>query len=129
MARPTRTPAPLPEPTDEQLYLMYRHLARPGWPTTLEATLAHRIYGPCLRQAARTTNLHRCAWRPQATAPAAQPHASVPPTPTVARQPPKPRGRGGSPMHATAIAYWPSARTQPPQWIDRKRAAANDTDD
>lgn len=129
MARPARNPAPLPEPTEEQLALMYRHLARPGWPTTLEATLAHRIYGPCLRQAARLTNLNRGAWRPAAAPPAPQVHAFIPPTPTAPAQPPKQRQRTGSPMHTTAIAYWPAARTAPPQWIDRKRAAANDTDD
>lgn len=129
MARPARSPAPLPEPTEEQLALMYRHLARPGWPTTLEAALAHRVYGPCLRQAARTTNLHRGAWRPQAGAPTVPPHACVPPTPTVPATPAQHRARTGSPMNATAIAYWPHARTLQPQWIDRKRAAANDRDD
>lgn len=125
--------APQPEPTEEQLALMYRHLARPGWPTTLEAALAHRVYGPCLRQAARTTNLNRGAWRPAAVAPVALGlcHAHVPPIPTVQRQVPKAVVRGGSVMHTTPIAYWGHSRTTTPQWLgaDRKRLAANDKDD
>lgn len=44
-----RRRAPEPALTDEQLHLAWRHLRRPGWPDTLEATLAHPLRGPCVR--------------------------------------------------------------------------------
>lgn len=43
-----------PPPTAEQLRLAFRQVSRPGWPTTLEAALAHPVYGVCLRGMACT---------------------------------------------------------------------------
>lgn len=51
-ARPRSAP-----PTDEQLRLAWRHISRPGWPSTIEAALAMPHYRACLLGIAR--NLHR----------------------------------------------------------------------
>jgi hypothetical protein len=92
----------------EQLVLAYRHLARPGWPQTLDAALAHHTYGTCLRGLAR--NLRRGAWRPDAAPGVHNPAASVPPTPAT------------PPLQACR-----AKAGQRPSW-DGKRAAANDLD-
>lgn len=44
-------------PSAEQLRLAFRHVSRPGWPSTLEAALAQPAYRVCLYGIAR--NLHR----------------------------------------------------------------------
>lgn len=97
-----------PPITDEQLRLAYRHLARPGWPPTLEATLAHPIRGKCLRSLAlclrRGGHLTRPHYQPP-TPPGAPP---VPPTPEAPRAVPRQRHYLGA---------------------DRKRLAANDLED
>lgn len=98
------------EPSAEQLQLAYRHMARPGWPNSLDAALAHRVYGPCIRGLAR--NLRRGAWRAGPAPGLHNPLASVPPTPAAPRMP--------SPPHKPKAA-------KTPHW-DAKRAAANDLD-
>lgn len=106
-----QTPAaqPLPEPSAEQLQLAYRHLARPGWPTSVEAAMARHSYATALRQVARTLN--RGSWRPPGYTPIMGAHATVPPTPT---QPP---GRQKTP------------RSSKPLPFDYRKAAANDRDE
>ena len=108
MARRTQAaPAPLPEPTREQLALAYRHLARPGWPTSVDAAMARHSYATALRQVARI--LHRGAWRPPGHTPLFALPRIVPPTPT---EPPQRQKTPGS--------------SKP---MDMKKAAANDRDD
>lgn len=94
-------PAPA-EPTPEQLVMAYRHLARPGWPDTLAAALAHPTYGVCLRGLARQLNRAPAC----VPAPVRRSTAWVPPTPTAPRQ-----------------------ATQPARRFDARRAAANAFDD
>jgi hypothetical protein len=48
------------EPSQEQLKMAMRLLARPGWPTTLEAVLSSPVYGPLVRILARRMN--RPSW-------------------------------------------------------------------
>lgn len=99
---PQPKPRP-PEPTREQLQLAWRHLARPGWPDTLDAALAHRSYSVALHGLARQlARAPVCVQPPQRTPSTAY----VPPTPTAPRQPTKPGRR-----------------------FDARRAAANDFDD
>lgn len=100
-------PATAPEPSDEQLALAYRHLARPGWPTSVQAAMAVHSYATALRNVAR--NLNRGAWRPPGRTPLFSLPSIVPPTPT---QPP---GRQKTPGSSKPF--------------DHKKAAANDTDD
>lgn len=102
-----------PEPTLEQLRLAFRQLRSPRWPRTLDAALAHPIYGKCLRAMAR--NLGRPSWQPQPVAASLPQGLPVPPTPT---QPPARQQARTGPQHGT----W--ARSG----IDLKRAAANDRD-
>lgn len=106
-AQRTAAAKPLPEPSAEQLALAYRHLARPGWPTSVEAAMARHSYATALRQVARI--LHRGAWRPPGHTPLMSLRAHVPPTPT---EPPQRQKTPGS--------------SKP---MDMKRAAANDRDD
>ena len=103
---PQPKPRP-PEPTREQLQLAWRHLARPGWPDTLDAALAHRSYSVALHGLAR-----QLARAPVCTPPPPRTGrvAYVPPTPT---QPPQ-----RSPAGPTKARRF-----------DPKRAAANDFDD
>jgi hypothetical protein len=63
----------LPPPTDEQLRLAFRHVSRPGWPSTLEATLEHPLYRTCLIQMARNLNRRGIDRAPARTAPALPP--------------------------------------------------------
>lgn len=103
---PKHTARP-PEPTREQLQMAWRHLARPGWPATLDEALAQRSYSVALHGLARDLA------RAPVCVPAQprNPGAYVPPTPTA---PPAP---------ASA-----RARATPPRF-DPKRAAANDFDE
>ncbi len=87
------------EPTKEQLQLAFRHLARPGWPTTLEEALQDRRVGGLVRGLARSLN------RVKATALPAQP------------QP------------AWAPAAIRPRLSHEAERFDAKRAAANDRED
>lgn len=103
-----------PQPTPEQLRLAYRQLQRPHtWPPTLEAALAHPVYGKCLRALAR--NLGR---------PAHGGHAahSLPTGPAVPPVQPAPPRRHKATDEG--VNLWTRRRG-----IDLKRAAANDLDD
>ena len=62
----------VPEPTEAQLQMAYRELRTPVWPDTLQATLAHPVYGTCLRQAARHRHRASPCAAPQPTTPARQ---------------------------------------------------------
>lgn len=82
-----------PPLTDEQLQLAFRHQRRPHWPTSLQAALAHPIYGPAIR------GLARCLSRQPLVRPLPAHHTSVrrlastvPPTP--AQAPARQRLRG-----------------------------------
>jgi hypothetical protein len=91
-----------PEPTREQLVLAWRHLARPGWPDTLDAALQHPTYSVCIRGLARQLpRAPACV-----PAPVRNSSAYVPPTPTA-----------------------PRSTTQHGRRFDARRAAANDFDD
>lgn len=103
-----------PQPTPEQLRLAFRQLQRPHtWPPTLEAALAHPVYGKCLRALAR--NLGR---------PAHGGHAahSLPTGPAVPPVQPAPARRHKATDEG--VNLWTRRRG-----IDLKRAAANDLDD
>lgn len=87
------------EPTTEQLQLAFRHLARPGWPETLELALKDRRISGLVRGLARS--LHRA----KATAFPAQPQPAWAPAAIRPRL-----------SHETAR-------------FDAKRAAANDREE
>jgi 4'-phosphopantetheinyl transferase EntD len=53
--------------TDEQLRLAFRQVQRPGWPSTLEAALAHHVYRTCLIGMARNLNRRGIDRAPQLT--------------------------------------------------------------
>ena len=97
-------PPPGTEPTDEQLRLAFRQISRPGWPATLEAAIAHRTFGVCLRAIA--CQLNRPGWGPR---PNPAPPAVLPSAPPVS---------AGIPRRARPFS--PGA--------DLKRLAANDKD-
>ena len=112
----------LPEPTREQLQLAYRHMARPGWPDTLDAALrihGHRvaIYG--LARSLGRADVARTAYRHTL------PRGPVPPTPTQADLQHATRRPTGSIANARPVTAWPK---QTPGAHDCKRAAANDKD-
>ena len=109
-------PHPAPEPTDEQLRLALRHLWRPGWPATLDATLVHATYGVCVRGLAR--NLGRAATRRAQLAAAAEPE----------RTPLLPVARTAHPS-PTPPAPTRARTPRQPQLFDARKAAANDFDD
>jgi hypothetical protein len=100
-----RQPDKPPEPTREQLVMAYRHLARPGWPGTLDAAMAHATYSVCIRGLARQLNRTPAC----VAAPVRTPKAYVPPTPTAPR--------AIKPATPKALRF------------DARRAAANDFDD
>ena len=112
---------PIAEPTREQLQMAYRQLARPDrWPRTLDAALAHPVYGICLRALAR--QLGRPAWFSANARPATAAGAQIASAPAVPPNPPAPRARPSSRINET----WPPRRGG---GVDLKRAAANDRDD
>lgn len=130
MARAANTGTP-PEPSREQLAMAYRHMARPGWPPTLDAALQVHHYRICITGLA--LRLGRPGWKPQH-----QPlqlmssGAPVPPTPD--QPPPVARGRMNlrsgdeiAQRNATGLGVW--TRTRPAAWLDVKKLAANDTED
>lgn len=63
-------PAPI---TAEQLRLAFRQVSRPGWPSTLEAALAHPVYRTCLQSIARNLNRRGIDSAPQHSAAPALP--------------------------------------------------------
>lgn len=137
MAQPT-PPAPAaandaaaPEPTLEQLRLAYRHMARPGWPSTLEAALKVHHYGICITALARRMN--RPGWKPQPRPlHLVNNGAQVPPTPTAAPAAPRPQGPQNTGPHApgtTSLGSFPRRGSSQTRGLDFKRRAANDTED
>ncbi|MEY2689165.1 MAG: hypothetical protein RL375_3363, partial [Pseudomonadota bacterium] len=117
--------ATLPEPTREQLALAYRHMARPGWPSTLDAALQVHHYRICITQLAR--RMSRPGWTAQPR-PLQLLSAGAPVPPTPAEPPPVARGRmnllrhdGGlrPEVNATGLGQW--TRSRPPQWLDVKK--------
>lgn len=122
------TAAAQPEPTLEQLGIAYRHLRNHLWPDTVQAALAHPVFGVCLRQAARSVN-RACVCVPHRVA-VGQLGAYVPPTPTQPRVSPASTARA---MHITVYPLAkPKPKAQPKAMgnrFDFKRAAANDRDD
>lgn len=150
-ARTPRQPeAPL---TKEQLALAWRHLRRPWWPTTLEAALAHPVYGKALQGVAR--NFARASLCGPART--AAPPASTAPQQPVPATPAEPPATARQPRERTSLGAWPRRMQTPapasrtptaprppwadPHWLapathhpahrtpDRKRLAANDRDD
>lgn len=121
------------EPSVEQLQLAYRALRQPNhWPPTIEAALAHPVYGVCLRAKAREMGRARPVTAPLQLA--SLPH-DVPPIPPTPAHPPSPRrnsatlaepARQERPPH---VSRRPAAAPRPRGLVDRKRAAANDFDD
>ncbi len=125
-------------PTAEQLALAYRHLARPGWPSTLESALGHRVYGVAVRALARKLGRRSWAEAHASQRPHSLPVAAVPPTPSEppanARAPRTPSGHAARPGPVgnlpQPLGYWPAQYARPGAgWVDRKRLAANDHDD
>lgn len=124
----TAMPTPAPTPSREQLQMAYRHLARPGWPNTLEAELA----APALRHQlhAQAATLGRPSWQQRQAVHASHslPRAPVPPTPGVYDGPAahRPAGSIAKPQQlGTGLSIWPAqlpAGRQPPTY--RKLGAA-----
>jgi hypothetical protein len=125
-AQPTAERA-APQPTRQQLEMAYRHLARPGWPRTLDAALQVQHYRVCINGLAR--QLDRPAWRPQPRPlHGVNNNAVVPPTP--AHPPPAKRAKpqaGPLPRGGTNLGSF--SRIAPAGWLDVKRLAANDRED
>ena len=117
-AKEAHVPAPVraaePELTTEQLQRAYRHLARPGWPESLDAVLRDPLRGPCVRGLARQFTREPLPAR-RTYRPPTPPHAT--PLPATPTEPPR---KAPPARHA---------RAQLPLAFDAKRAAANDLDD
>lgn len=116
------TPA-APEITREQLQLAYRHLARPGWPDSLDAALLVYSYATAIRGLAR--DLGRGYWHAGNGRPHTLPTAPVPPTPC------EPFPGHGRPLGSIArprsqLGTFPTPAQRGAH--DCKRAAANDKD-
>lgn len=145
MAAVLTTPAKLPEPTREQRLLAYGHMARPGWPPTLDAALAVKAYRVAIDGLARRLNRPRFELRTGAGH--SLPRLPAPPTPT--EPPPVVRSRTAARTQAQAeraftglpdpLGAFPRT-VKGPGWmgsgpisntnaIDRKRLAANDRDE
>lgn len=145
MAAVLNTPAKLPEPTREQRQLAYAHMARPGWPPTLDAALAVQAYRVAIDGLARRLNRPRFELR---TGPGhTLPRLPAPPTPT--EPPAVVKGRaaakvqaqveraftglpdplGAFPRTVKGPGWMGHAPTSNTNVIDRKRLAANDRDD
>lgn len=111
-------PAPAP-PTNEQISLAWRHFrGRACCPDTLDAALAHPIYGPCLLRCATLMRRAPFGGPAPSGAPVLGACTYVPPTPAA-----KPRT---APRDDSALGRW-SRRTRIGTH-DAKRAAANDTE-
>lgn len=122
---------PADEPTLEQLRLAYHHMARPGWPSTLEAALQVHRYRICITGLAR--RMSRPGWtaqpRPLQLLSAGAP---VPPTPTEPPRVARALFNLRTPdetaqRNATGLGVW--TRAKPAAWLDVKKLAANDTGD
>ena len=117
--------------------MAYRHLARPGWPSTLDAALQCHSYRVAITQVAR--NLHRAPWQPS------QPHTlpRLPAPPTPAEQPLKGPARYGRSERSladrpqTELSAWrgsspknmmPGSPAIKRVYFDHKKAAAHDVD-
>lgn len=141
----TATISAVAEPTREQQQLAYSHMARPGWPPTLEAALAIYSYRTAINGLAR--RLHRPAFG-QRTGPGhTLPKLPAPPTPT--EPPPVVRGKAQAAQTKALQASFTGLpeplgtfprTTKGPGWLgctatnapgapDRKRLAANDRDE
>lgn len=115
-----RHATPCTPPTDEQLRLAYRQLSRPHtWPPTVEAALAHPVYGKCLCALARQLNrpgAHVHNGSPQHLAHRLPQGPAVPPVQPAPVRRHKATDEG--------VNLWTRRRG-----IDLKRAAANDLED
>lgn len=110
------------ELTLEQLQLAWRHLHRPGWPATLEATLQDPRRNGCVRGLAR--QLSRVPFNAASRGPAhSLPSMPAPPTQTE----PLSQRKVAARLHGPdKLGFWP---TRMPNAFDAKRAAANDLKD
>lgn len=116
----------LPEPTEEQYRLAWRHWRGNrgplGCPETLEATRAHPVYGRCLRAAAQLMGRPQMQMHGGAAAQAASRLGTardVPPTPEIVRPA----------RQTTPLGHWPSAAETAaarPAFMHRQRLGAND---
>ncbi len=120
-----------PEPTREQLALAYRHMARPGWPSTLDAALQVHHYRICITGLAR--RMGRPGWKGQPRPLCLVDNgATVPPTPT---EPPRvapakgPLREGPHAPGTTNLGCFPRRAATQLHGPDFKRRAANDTKD
>jgi hypothetical protein len=131
MARTAANEPTAPEPTREQLALAFRHMARPGWPSTLDAALQVHHYRICIVGLAR--RMSRPAW----TALPRPLHlvdngATVPPTPAEPPKVERARGPLRDGPHApgtTSLGCFPRRGASHLPGADFKRRAANDTKD
>lgn len=129
-------------PTREQLLLAYRHLARPGWPDTLDAALAQYSYRTAIHGLARNLNRHR--FELNAGRRHSLPDAPVPPTPAhlptavERKHRAEQERRHGFTGRPDALGAFPMGGvSKGPGWMptaaansaDRKRLAANDRDE
>jgi hypothetical protein len=107
-------------PSPEQIALAWRQLRRPSvWPASVEAALAHPVYGTCLRAMAR--QMARPVWQ-SAPVLSTLPRAGLPPVPATPTAPP-PRTKAAAAKPHPDLPEWRH------RGIDLKRAAANDRDD
>jgi hypothetical protein len=120
-----------PAPSEEQLRLAYRHMARPGWPPTLEAAMQIHHYRICITQLAR--RLGRPAWAGNGRSAGLVARLHGPPVPPTPSAPPSAGSPGARANHVhtqgSSLGSW--FRAKPADWIgtpDRKRLAANDID-
>lgn len=106
----------------EQLQLAYRHLASPGWPSSLEAAL--KVPDLAAQLYSQAATLGRPTWQQRKATYASHslPHAPVPPTPAVYDGPAakRPPGSIAAPKQtATGLPMWPArlpAGRQPPTY-------------
>lgn len=118
--------------------MAYRHLCRPGWPSTLDAALANHNYCVAITQVAQ--NLGRPAWH------TSQPHGlpKLPAPPTPAQMPLRGPMRYGRSEYSiadrpqTETNCWKGSNPKMMMagapaikrvYFDHKRAAANDLGD
>lgn len=123
MSRRPQHPAPAAAapPTAEQIAMAWRHLRnRAGCPDTLDAALAHPVYGRCVHGLA--VNLSRRAAPTGQLGAAASAAANLGPCRHV---PPEP----SMPLPQTRSSTLRLAPRRGTRGIDLKRAAANDTED
>jgi hypothetical protein len=120
-------------PSREQLQMAYRHLAQPGWPSTLDAALASKPHCIAITQVAR--RLNRPTWQQGNSH--SLPRLPAPPTPTME---PGAGSRADGRSHLSKAkgpktALGSFARPTPlgmlsnPHRFDAKKAAAHDLDD